>query len=287
MHASYIRLKTITMRSGRDELKGKFAPGSKEDAFLVCHGFGGSMYEPEENSVMTDLASLGYTVLLVSHRTGNPNDLIFQEQVRQLVDAVTYLKDVVGAKRVHLFGISMGGANVVSTVAIDDRISSVASSSGISDCRLWLKERQGENFDRLVETATRIETLQIMGRRSSGRLFEVTDLLRIPVSDASEPKVKGRTTKVSARTIRSLLTYRPILSVRGIADKPVFFFHGTGDQLVSHEHSVAMYTSAKTKKYKLLINGGDHGMILEDLVREKILSLYLRELKKNSLLDST
>ena len=245
------------------------------------------MYEPEENSVMADLVALGYTAMLVSHRTGNQNDLIFQEQVRQLVDAVTYLKEEVGSERVHLFGISMGASNVVSTAAIDGRVSSVAASSGISDCRLWLEQIHGKDFDRLVEDVTKIEALQIKGKGVSQKLFEVTDLLRIPVADSNLPEVKGRTTKVSARTIRSLLTYRPILSVPGVAGKPAFFFHGTGDQLVNYEHTLAMYAAAKTKKYKLLIKGGDHGMILEDSVREKILSLYLHELKKNSLLDST
>lgn len=77
--------------------------------------------------------------MLISYRTGPPADLIFQEQVRQLVDEITYLLEQVGTSRVHLFGISMGASNVVSTAAIDSRISSVTASSSISDCSLWLR----------------------------------------------------------------------------------------------------------------------------------------------------
>ncbi len=77
------------MCSGRDSLDARLETGRTTDAFLICHGFGGSMYEPEESSVMDDLMGMGYTALLVSHRTGGPADLIFPEQVRQIVDAVT------------------------------------------------------------------------------------------------------------------------------------------------------------------------------------------------------
>ncbi len=235
---------------------------------------------------MNDLVDMGFTSMLVSHRTGSQPNLIFQEQVRQLVDVVTYLLDVVRSERVHLFGISMGASNAVSAAGIDDRIASVAASSGISDCRLWLKQRLQTDFDPVVEKATKIESSQLKGRASSGKLFEVTDLLRIS-SNQSEKKVKGRTTRVSARTVRSLLTYRPILSVPGIGERPAFFFHGTKDQLVSHEHSLEMYEAAGPRRYKLLIDGGDHGMILDSSVRKRILGTYLGELEKNGLLGST
>ncbi len=89
----------------------------------------------------------------------------------------------------------MGTANGVSTAGIDDRVASVAACSGISDCELWLKQRQRENFDPLVREATRNELSQLKGG-SGGKLFEVTDLFRIPKSDPSEPKIRGRTTRV-------------------------------------------------------------------------------------------
>lgn len=245
------------------------------------------MYEPEENSVMNDFVNMGYTSMLVSHRTGNRFDLIFQEQVRQLVDAVTFLLGEIGVSRVHLFGISMGASNAVSAAATDRRVASVAASSGISDCHAWLKQKLQDDFDRTVEEASKIELSRLKGTAGTGRLFEVTELLRVPTGKGDQPKVRGRTTRVSSRTIRSLLTYRPILSVKGIEGRPAFFFHGTKDSLVPHENSLAMYAAAKTPKYKLLIEGGDHGMILDGSVRERILTMYLRELRKNGLLDES
>lgn len=280
----------VKLNSGRDTIQAKLDTGKKggEDAFLICHGFGGSMYEPEESSVMADLTEMGYAAMLVSHKTGSAPDLIFQEQVRQLVDAVTYLLGKVRAKRIHVFGISMGAANAVSLGAIDSRIASVAESSGISDCNLWLQQRLGDNFHTIVEEATKIELSQLVGGSSNkkGRLFEATDLLNIPKSDG--PKVKGRITKVSARTVRSLLTYRPILAAAGIPSGiPTFFFHGTGDELVSHEHSLALFDATKSQnKHKLLIEGGSHGMILEQKVRDEILSFYIENLKENKLLQN-
>jgi alpha-beta hydrolase superfamily lysophospholipase len=271
----------IKLNSGRDHLSGRLDIGKKADAFLLCHGFGASMYEPEETSVMDDLTRMGYTGLLLSHRTGRPADLIFQEQIGQLVNAVTYLLEEVHVKRVHLFGISMGAANAVSTAAIDDRIASVAASSGISDCRLWMQQRHGNDFDSLVRKAARIELSQLKGG-GGGKLFEVNEVLRIEKG----PKVKGHITRVSARTIRSLLTYKPILAAPGISGMPAFFFHGTGDRLVSHEHTLALNNATRTEKYMLLIEGGDHEMILEKPVRDRILSFYLSHLKKGELLEA-
>jgi pimeloyl-ACP methyl ester carboxylesterase len=148
---------------------------------------------------------------------------------------------------------------------------------------MWLRERHGANFEPLIEEATKIEASQLKGK-SAGKLFESTDLLQIAGGE-DQPKVRGRTTRVSARTVRSLLTYRPILSVPGIEDKPVFFFHGTGDELVSYEHTNAMFAAARTKKSKLLIEGGSHGMILDEPVRKKILSTYLGGLERGHLLE--
>ena len=175
----------------------------------------------------------------------------------------------------------MGAANAVSTAAVDDRIASVTESSGIADCKLWLQQRLGKDFDSVVTEATRIELSQLKGG-IGGKLFEITDLLRIPKG----PNVKGHLTRVSARTIRSLLTYKPILAASGISGRPAFFFHGTGDQLVSHEHTLALYNAARTEKYRLLIEDGDHELILEKRVRDRILSFYLSHLKKAELLDA-
>src|SRR5580704_11314733 len=117
----------VKLYSGRDTLEANLETRRKSDAFLVCHGFGGSMYEPEESSVMSDLVEMGYTSMIVSHKTGRRPDLIFPEQIRQLVDAVTYLKDKVNVGRIHLFGISMGASNAISVASVDDRIASVAA----------------------------------------------------------------------------------------------------------------------------------------------------------------
>jgi fermentation-respiration switch protein FrsA (DUF1100 family) len=276
----------VKIHSGRDRLNAKLEIRKKSDAFLVCHGFSGSMYEPEESSVMEDLTHSGYTSMIVSHKTGRRPDLIFQEQVRQIIDAVTYLLEQIAVKRVHVFGISMGASNALSAGAADERIASVASSSGIKDCNLWLRERLGKDFEAFTSRASKYEVLRLKKNEDYiGPLFEVPKLLRIPTENDAQKVVRGRITHVSVRTVRSLLTYRPILGVPGIKNKPVFFFHGTGDELVSHRHTLEMYIAARTRKYKLLIPGGSHGMILLDSVRNKILSMYLRELHKNNLLD--
>jgi pimeloyl-ACP methyl ester carboxylesterase len=275
----------VKLYSGRDALEATLEIRRKSDAFLVCHGFGGSMYEPEESSVMNDLVEMGYTSMIVSHKTGRRPDLIFPEQIRQLVDAVTYLTKKVKVGRVHLFGISMGASNAISVASVDDRIASVAASSGIMDCGLWLRERWGADFDKFISLISKIEISELNRPDSSPQLFEVSDLLKIPSESRVQHKIKGRTTKVSVRTIRSLLTYKPILSVPGIRNKPAFFFHGTDDRLVPHKNTIQMFNAAKTQKYKMLVPGGDHGMILLDPIRKKILSMYLDDLKAANLLE--
>lgn len=243
------------------------------------------MHEPEESSVMKDLAGMGYTVMIVSHATGRRSDLIFHEQVWQLIDAVTYLKERVGVKRVHLFGISMGASNAISAGGIDERISSIAASSGIMDCKVWLQQRLGKDFETFVSRISSYESLQLKREDYVGPLFEVSELLRITSKGSQQDKVRGRITRVSARTVRSLLTYRPVLGVAGIEGKPIFLFHGKRDQLVPYEHTLEMYKRANAPKFKLLIPGGDHDMILLDSVRKRILSLYVRELRSLKLLD--
>jgi fermentation-respiration switch protein FrsA (DUF1100 family) len=276
-------MSVIRLHSGRDSLDARLEIAKKSDAFLVCHGFGGSMYEPEETLVMNDLNREGYTTMIISHKTGKSSDLIFQEQVGQIIDTVTYLLEEIKVNRVHVFGISMGASNALTVGALDERVASIAASSGIMDCNLWLRQRLGRNFGTFISKVSKCESLRLKGAENySEPRYEVADLLRIP---KEEGKVKGRVTNVSVRTIRSLLTYRPILNVPGIKNKPVFFFHGTRDQLVPHEHTLQMYKAAKTRKYKLLIRAGDHGMILLDSIRKRILSKYLHELHENDLID--
>jgi hypothetical protein len=47
----------------------------------------------------------------------------------------------------------------------------------------------------------------------------------------------------------------------------------------------AIDRATRTRKCKLLIAGGSHGMILIDSVRKKILSTYLRKLRSMNVLD--
>ncbi len=276
----------VELHSGQEILKAQLQIGKKDDGFLICHGFGGSIYEPEESSVAADLAARNYTTMIVSHKTGGRFDLIFQDQVRQLIDAVTYMLKEIHMKRVHLFGISMGASNALVASAMDGRIASAASSSGIMDCEIWLKGLLKRDFERFVSDLAAYEVSLLKGERKSSPLFKVADLLE-GGRDAtkSRTKIRGRTTKVSVRTIRSMLTYKPIISARGISGKPVYFFHGTNDQLVPHSHTLEMYKAVRARKRKILIRGGGHEMILDESIRRRITTSYLRWLREDNLLE--
>ena len=91
----------------------------------------------------------------------------------------------------------------------------------------------------------------------------------------------------AGRSALSEVESKQILAAAGIPkDVPAFFFHGTGDELVSHEHTLALYEAAGSqKKHKLLIDKGSHGMILDPALRQKSLTMYFEELKRNDLLS--
>ena len=140
----------IRFYDGTNSINGILSEGSEKDAFIVCHGLAGSASDGEETLVSGDLEEMGYTTLRVSHITGRKNELLFGSQVRQLVEAVSFLSLDFPAARVHLLGISLGASNAIIAGAVDSRVSSVAAIAGIADGETWMRERHGEVYGEFI-----------------------------------------------------------------------------------------------------------------------------------------
>jgi pimeloyl-ACP methyl ester carboxylesterase len=264
--------------SGNEKLMATVELQSRKDAFIVCHGFSSNKDDSEEVAVFNEFVSLGFTALRLSHVTGRKEDLIFQEQALQLVDAVSLLKSKYNIARVHLCGISMGASNAVVAGAMDRRVSSVCSISGISDGEIWMRERHGSDFKRFMQRLSRAETQDILNGGLSpfsvlyvlnpGKKFRKSIL-------KSEREMPEGINFVSARTLRSLLVYRPVDFVPALKDRVCLFIHGKRDGLVSWKHTSRMSGSTESSGNTIYFDSGDHDLVMSTRRRKEIISRYL------------
>lgn len=270
--------RNIVLHSGNEKLETTLELQSRKDAFIVCHGFSSTKDDSEEVAVFNEFVSLGFTALRLSHVTGRKEDLIFQQQALQLVDAISFLRSKYNISRVHLCGISMGASNAVVAGAMDRRVSSVCSISGISDGEIWMRERHGSEFEKFKQRLSRAETNDILtgGLSTFSVLYVLNPGKKFRKSILkSGREMPERINYVSARTLRSLLVYRPNDFVPTLKDRPCLFVHGRRDSLVSWRHTSRMSGNAESSGNTIYFNSGDHDLVVSIKRRKEIISRYL------------
>ncbi|MBX8636080.1 MAG: alpha/beta hydrolase [Thermoplasmata archaeon] len=275
----------LTLHDGRNSLTAILKTVSKKDVFIVCHGLAGRADDPIASITSKELERMGHSTFRLSHRTGTRNELLFEEQVRQIVESVTLLKCHYLFRRIHLLGLSMGASNAIIAGSMDARVVSVCAVSGISDGETWMRERHGSQYSRFTAMLCGRENTEYRtGRLRSLSIIDVLapDSRHRRIIKAASMKDRTRPDSLSARSVRSLLMHNPLNHIGSLAGRPLFIAHGLSDSLVSVENSRRLYASASEPKKLMLYDGMDHDMMLHESARRSVLSEYIGFLSEMS-----
>ena len=241
--------------------------GEKRPTVLCCHGLRANrkVILPEFARAFT---KQGYVAFVFDYRSFGDSEgqkwrLIAKERDDDIINATTFLglQPEVDVSRIALFGISYGGANVISAGAADPRTKAVVSVIGFGDGDRWLR-----NSRRMWEYwALRQRIEKDRERRVLTGSSEYVDAFEILIpTPAEEQFYKGSgdiaslKSELPLETADDLLTYKPEAVVQQISPRPVLIIGAEFDYLVGFEECVSLYEKAKEPKQLHILPGLSH-----------------------------
>jgi pimeloyl-ACP methyl ester carboxylesterase len=292
--------KEVTFYSAGFKLFGTFyfpdtmRPGEKLPTVLCCHGL-----RANRKVILPDFARAftthGYAAFIFDYRgfgesEGQKNRLISKERDEDIINATTFLglQQEIDATRVALFGISYGGANVISTGAADARTKAIVSVVGFGDGDRWLR-----NSRRLWEYwALRKRIDKDRERRVLTGSSEYVDTYEILVPTPAEEKfysgsgqIAALKTELPLETADDILSYKPEAVAHLIAPRPVLIIGAELDYLTGFEECVSLYEKAREPKQLHILPGISHYETYSqgfDTVMRLSLDLFGRALGKQA-----
>jgi hypothetical protein len=242
-------------------------PGEKRPTVLFCHGLRANrkVIAPE---FARAFAKEGYVVFVFDYRgfgesEGQKNRLIAKERDEDIMNATTFLglQPEVDADRIALFGISYGGANVISAGAADQRTKAIVSIVGFGDGDRWAR-----NSRRLWEYwALRRRIEKDRERRVLTGKSEYVDTYEILLPTPAEEKfysgggaIASLKTELPLETADDILSYKPEEVIHQISPRPVLIIGAELDYLTGFEECVSMYEKAREPKQLHVLPGISH-----------------------------
>lgn len=291
--------KEVTFYSGGCKLFGTFyfpdtmRPGEKLPTILCCHGL-----RANRKVILPDFARAfnkhGYAAFIFDYRgfgesEGQKNRLISKERDEDIINATTFLnlQPEIDANRIALFGISYGGANVISTGAADSRTKAIVSVVGFGDGDRWLR-----NSRRLWEYwALRKRIDKDRERRVLTGSSEYVDTYEILVPTPAEEKfysgsgqIAALKTELPLETADDILSYKPEAVAHLISPRPVLIIGAELDYLTGFEECVSLYEKAREPKQLHILPGISHYETYSqgfETVMQVSLDLFGKALGKN------
>jgi len=241
--------------------------GDRRPTVLFCHGL-----RANRKVIAPDFARAfvkeGYATFVFDYRgfgdsEGQKNRLISKERDEDIINAMTFLgmQPEVDASRVALFGISYGGANVISTGAADPRTKAIVSIVGFGDGDRWAR-----NSRRLWEYwALRRRVEKDRERRVLTGKSEYVDTYEILIPTPAEEKfysgsgaIASLKTELPLETADDILSYKPEEVVHKIAPRPLLIIGAELDYLTGFEECVSLYEKAREPKHLHILPGISH-----------------------------
>lgn len=241
--------------------------GEKRPTVLCCHGLRANrkVILPEFARAFT---KKGYVAFVFDYRgfgdsEGQKWRLISKERDEDIINATTFLglQPEVDADRIALFGISYGGANVVSAGAADPRTKAVISILGFGDGDRWSR-----NSRRLYEYwALRKRIEKDRERRVLTGKSEYVDAFEILIPTPAEEKIYSGSGEVASlkselplETAEDIMSYKPEQVVHLIAPRPLLIIGAELDYLTGFEECISMYEKAREPKQIHILPGISH-----------------------------
>jgi len=248
-------------------LPGNLQPGDERPTVLCCHGLRANrkVILPE---FARAFAKQGYVAFVFDYRgfgdsEGTKWRLISKERDEDIINATTFLglQPEVDADRIVLFGISYGGANVISAGATDPRTKAVASIVGFGDGDRWAR-----NSRRLWEYwALRKRIEKDRERRVLTGSSEYVDAYEILIPTPAEEKFYSGSGQIASlkselplETAEDIMSYKPEAVVHQIAPRPLLIIGAELDYLTGFEECVSLYEKAREPKQLHILPGISH-----------------------------
>lgn len=245
-------------------------PGQKHPAIIVVHGFGANKDAGNVTVPASLYAQWGYIALRVDMRgcgesEGTPGHVLCTDQVEDVRNAISYLakRPEVLADRIALSGTSFGGAVVLYTAGVDQRVAAVISAGGWGNGERKLEGQHPtpgawDKFKRMLE-----EGREQKAKTGTTLMVHRFDIVPIP------PHLRGGLPATAVMqfpvdTAQSIFDFRPDDVIPQIAPRPVLFLHAAPDSVTPTSESVAMFQRAKPPAELHLFNGVDHFMLSEN-----------------------
>lgn len=245
-------------------------------AVVLCHGFRGikEWALPEFAALF---AELGYVALAIDYRgfggsDGQRGRLVPADQVEDIRSALSWLEaqPYVDGTRLHLYGTSFGGANVVAAAAADERVRAVVCQVGIGDVRRAWPDAYRRFKDRMREDRIR---RAVTGRSETVDPGEVLDNAQsnaaFAVAERRWPQLRQR---FPLEALDRIFEFAPERVVADIAPRGVLFIGASSDEAVPVQETQSLYDAAAQPK-RLEVFDIEHYAIYESPHRERAVAL--------------
>jgi dipeptidyl aminopeptidase/acylaminoacyl peptidase len=247
-----------------DDLK----PNETRAGLLLCHGYTGvrNLYLPD---TARELNKAGYVVLTFDYKgwgdsEGPKSRLSPYGRVIDSQAALTFLgaQPMVDEDRLGIYGTSYGGATVMWTAAVDQRVKAVVSVVGIGHGHRWMRSvRRPDEFADLLERSKADRIRRVMTGQSE---FADRSSVLLPdrqsaeLATAARRNNPGAVSEIPLEYIDETLGFHPEWIVDKIAPRPVLFITSDDDRLVPPEESEALYAKAGEPKKLVVLKGWGH-----------------------------
>ena len=243
-------------------------PNEVRAGIVLCHGYTGvkDLYLPDNARVLNDA---GYVVLTFDYKgwgksEGPKNRLAPMSRVTDVQAAMTFLglQKEVDEDRLGIYGTSYGGATVVWTAAIDDRVKCTVSCVGVGHGARWMRSvRRPDEWQDLLGLAKKDRESRVLSGKSE--LAERNTIL-LPDRQSAELAAAARKTNPNAintlplEYIDETLQFHPEWVVDKIAPRPILFITTDDDRLVPPEETLALHAKAGEPKGLVVLQGYGH-----------------------------
>jgi len=243
----------------------------KLPGIVCCHGYSG-MKDLHLLPVPERLVEHGYAALAFDQRGFGKSEGIRarnipMEQVRDIRNAITFLQQQpqVNPVRIGLYGTSFGGANVVYTAAIDERVKCTVAVGAIGNGQRWLKSlrRYWEwvSFLQELEEDNIRRVLTGKSKRVEMREIAPPDPPGLKIGELTKGKVGPSeiyTDGYPLENAEATMEYKPEEMVCRVSPRPICFIYGEKDTFVPPEEAKSLYHMAGEPKKLVEIPGITH-----------------------------
>ena len=245
------------------------SPGKKYPAFMVLHGFGSNKgsHGCEEPSKM--FAEWGYAMLRFDMRgcgdsEGERGNLICQEQVRDVSNALTFLQGHpnIDPDRIGCMGSSFGGAVTVYAAGVDKRVAAAISAGGWGHGEKKFRDQHPtpeawKKFTDMLEAGKK-------HRAETGKSLMVPRYDIVPIPPHLRSNVTtGSHQMMTAETAQSMFDFRANDVVAAIAPRPLLLLHPAVDSVTPTQQSIDLFGHSKQPTELHLIADADHFLMGE------------------------